>query len=284
MSKSKGNVIVPTEILDRFGADAVRWRAARARPGADSPFDEAQMKVGRRLAIKVLNVAKFAIALAGGAAGPGGQDGSAPARVTVPLDTAVLSALAEVVAQATAAFEAFDYSRALEVTERFFWTFCDDYVELVKERAYGEGVTSEAADSARAALSIAMSVQLRLLAPFLPYATEEAWSWWRTGSIHTSVWPEVAECATATAGDPEVLTDVAAALAGLRGAKTMAKVSMRAEVARAVVTGAPEQLDRVRAGLDDLRAAGRLRELDLVPGEAIGVRDVELAAVTGSTA
>jgi valyl-tRNA synthetase len=294
MSKSKGNVVVPTAILDTYGADAVRWRAATARPGADSPFDEAQMKVGRRLAVKVLNAAKFVI----GIVGQGIPDridqptdlitdlitdrvaDRTTDKVTAPLDTSMLTVLAAVVAEATTAFEAFDHSRALEVTERFFWTFCDDYVELVKERAYGgDGTADDGGESARSTLAVALSVQLRLLAPFLPYATEEAWSWWRVGSIHRTAWPEPAECATAIPGDPQVLIDVATALAGVRGAKTLAKVSMKADVARAEVIGPDEALARVRSAAADLRAAGRLLELDYAEGAELAVTAVELAAV-----
>ncbi|MFV0457736.1 MAG: valine--tRNA ligase [Actinomycetales bacterium] len=267
LSKSKGNAIVPDQVLARFGADAVRWRAAMARPGTDSPFDETQMKVGRRLAIKILNASKFVLGV--------GLDTDAQSAVSEPVDQSMLAALAAVVTEATAAYESFDYTRGLETTERFFWTFCDDYVELVKERAYGTG---PAAASAKAALALALSVQLRLLAPVLPYATEEAWSWWQAGSVHRAGWPTAAECGQGS-GDPAVLEAVASALAGIRGVKSQAKVSQRTEVSTVTVAAPQASLPLVRLGEDDLRAAGRVTgSIDYrEEGEEIRVVDVEIA-------
>jgi valyl-tRNA synthetase len=252
MSKSVGNVLTPAGLLERYGADAVRYWAARGRPGTDTAPDEAQMRVGRRLAVKLLNASRFVLGLPGQ---PGGKAG-AP---TAPLDLAMLAGLDAVAAAATASLEAAQWTTALERTEAFFWTFTDDYLELVKDRAYG-AAGEPAAASARAALAGALEVLLRLLAPYLPYATEEVWSWWRHGSVHQAPWPD-----RVTAGrgaDPLPLEAAGLVLGAVRRAKSEARLPLRAPVTRVVVAGTPERLAAVSATEPDLRAAGRIAIVD----------------------
>ncbi|WP_299447186.1 valine--tRNA ligase [uncultured Phycicoccus sp.] len=275
MSKSRGNVVTPEDLLKEHSADAVRYWAASGRLGADAAYDVGQIKVGRRLAIKVLNASKFALSF-------GAVEGELAPQITDPLDRSVLAALREVVEKATSGFEAWDYTRSLEATESFFWTFCDDYLELVKDRAYGSR-GDEAAASARATLRLALDVVLRLFAPVLPYVTEEVWSWTHEGSVHRAAWPTVSELPEG--GDPAVLAAVGAALAVVRKAKSEAKVGMRAEVPTATIVGPAATLEHVRAGEADLRAAGRLTgALDYAEGDEVAARDLELVPVAKHSA
>lgn len=251
MSKSKGNVVTPLPLLETHGADAVRYWAASGRPGTDTAVDDGQMKIGRRLAIKILNASKFTL-------GNLGEEIPPATAITERVDLDLLASLAQVVTKATDAFEGFDYAKALEVTEEFFWRFCDDYVELVKGRAYGDDAS---ADSAKAALSLALSVQLRLFAPFLPFVTEEVWHWFNDGSIHIAPWPTLESdfgplLNSFTPGESAVFDLISAILADIRRQKTQEKRSMRAGVKEIVVTDAQEKVDLLPLGLFDLSQAG----------------------------
>jgi valyl-tRNA synthetase len=271
LSKSKGNSEDdPHNLLTTFGSDAIRYWAANGRPGHDLSLDKNQMKVGRRLAIKVLNVSKFVLGIAG-------ERETSDSDITESLDRAMLTLLADVVDQATAGFEAYDYARALERTEAFFWTFCDDYVELVKGRAYGASGAGGAA-SANAALRRALSTLLRLLAPITPYVTEEAWSWWQDGSIHRAAWPDADEVRAAASDGDRLVAEVAGEVLGaVRKAKSEAQKSMRAPVDRVVVRDTGDRLDALRFALDDLKEAGSIKNLDLeLLRDASGPSEIEV--------
>ena len=267
MSKSKGNVVTPIEMFEQHSADAVRYWAANARLGVDAAFDEQQMRVGRRLAIKVLNASRFALALQG-----------SEGEVADPLDRSMLVRLAEVVDGSTRAFEAYEHARALELTERFFWGFTDDYLELVKSRAYGAH-GSAAAGSAISSLRLALSVLLRLFAPFLPYVTEEVWSWWRQGSIHRAPWPRAGELDAISAGADPIEYEVATWILGeVRRVKALNKVSLRAQVERVVVRDTGLKLQVLDGVERDLREAGNIAAIERVEAEEPSI-DIDLAQV-----
>jgi valyl-tRNA synthetase len=262
MSKSKGNVVTPMHLLQQYGSDAVRYWAASARPGVDTAFDEGQMKIGRRLAIKLLNASKFALGL-------GDAPAATAATIDRPVDRAMLAGLASLVEECTSAFDGYDYARSLERTEAFFWDFCDNYLELVKGRAYATQGESAAA-SARAALQLALETLLKLFAPFLPFATEEVWSWWRDGSVHASPWPD-ADAIGGLGGDAEVYPVAREVLGAARRAKTEAKRGLRAPIASARVTGTADQLAAVEAVRADLMEVANIAELTTVEGGELAV-------------
>ena len=269
MSKSKGNVVTPQAMLDDHGSDAVRYWAAPSKLGTDAAFDPQnpkQIKIGRRLAIKVLNAAKFVYGF-----------GDDVGEVSEPLDRDMLDKLAIVVEEATAAYDNFDHAKALDLTEAFFWTFTDDYLELVKERAYtGEGA---ARTSAITALRQALEIMLRLLAPVIPFATEEVWSWTHDDSIHRSPWPSNKEFDRGTGDtDQSGLLDLASeALIVLRRSKTDQKVAQKTAV-RSATLQAPAQLQQASA---DVKAVGKIERLTWAEGESIELLELELDSDNG---
>ena len=272
MSKSKGNVVTPNDLLVEHSSDAVRYWASSARLGTDAAFDTGMMKIGRRLAIKVLNAAKFVLSF---------EAPAADAKVTEPIDQSLLLNLAEVVRDATTAFENYDHTKALELAEKFFWNFTDDYLELVKERAYGQGgFNAEEQASALVALRQALLTLLRLFAPFLPFATDEVWSWWQVGkgSIHRSSWPTEAELIQGLdSSNLDLLPLASQALFGTRKAKSDAKASMKADVRSANLVAPTELIARLELLSPDLKAAGRIAELTFVSGEDLAITEVVLA-------
>ena len=269
MSKSKGNVVTPMHLLEEHGADAVRYWAASGRPGTDTAFEAKQMKNGRKLAVKLLNASKFALA-----------ELPPPApELAHPLDRALLARLAGVVEAATQSFEAYDYARALERTEAFFWWYCDYYVELVKGRRYDPDPA--VAGPASLALRASLSGFQRLFAPFLPFVCEEVWSWWQQGSVHRAPWPQARELAAlagaAGAREQSALEITADVLREVRKAKSQARQPMRAPVALVTVRDSEERLDALALGEDDLMQAGAIAAVERAPAEELSV-EVELAA------
>ena len=265
MSKSKGNVVTPADMLDQHGSDAVRYWAASSRLGTDAAFDPqnpTQIKIGRRLAIKVLNASKFILSF----------EAPEDTPVTNPLDLSMLETLNGVIGTATEALSSYDHAKALEAAESFFWTFTDDYLELVKERAYNQDHPEQA--SAAAALNQALSVFLRLFAPVLPFATEEAWSWFNDDSIHRSAWPTAPE---EPVGDPAVLVAASEALIGIRRAKTEASASQKTEVITATIAAPEAQISLLEQSHDDLKAVGRIAELSFEEAAELSISHIELA-------
>jgi valyl-tRNA synthetase len=275
MSKSKGNVVTPKGLLEEHGSDGVRYWAASGRPGTDTAFDTGQMKVGRRLAIKLLNASKFVLSRPE----PRG-------RVTAAVDRGLLTKLARLVSESTADLDNYNYARVLERSETFFWAFCDDYLELVKGRRYGDQ-GPELAASANGALFSALSVLLRLFAPFLPFVTEEVWSWWQEGSVHRAAWPSPDEllAACTPAGDDargvEALEFASAVLGSIRKKKSEEQRPLKTRVARAVVSAPASQLALLPDVERDLRASGLIDRLESVAAESFAV-DVQLADDTAS--
>jgi valyl-tRNA synthetase len=262
MSKSKGNVVTPGALLEKFSTDAVRYWSARARLGTDALMDESVFSIGKRLTTKMFNAAKLVLSYTADV-GP----------ITHELDRAFCRRLRELVDSVSVAYEAFDYSLGLRKTEEFFWgEFTDTYLEFAKARARGErGPALQT--SAIAALRMGLSVVVRLLAPVLPYVTEEIWSWSFAAesgqrSVHTAPWPnsdefhEISEPA-----DPECVVAAAAFYSVFNRYRADKAMSRRTWVSFARIAGPASAVRTLEPIMDDLATTLNIRRWEFVAQE-----------------
>jgi valyl-tRNA synthetase len=261
MSKSKGNVVLPTDVLDQWGSDAVRYWASSARLGVDPAADPKVMKEGRRLATKIRNAAR----LIQGYEGEAGESSH-------PLDRALIARLRVLIHEVTVRWEDWDHAGALGATETWFWgDLCDNYLELSKARAYAGD------PSALRTLRVALDVVLRMFAPYVPYITEEVWNAGRTEtqSIHTTSWPTADELPQTE--DDGLFDAVVEVLTQARRAKSEAKVSVRFPVKRLEVRGPRRQISVLEEAMGDIDSTLNVAEHELVPEEGA---DRILASIT----
>jgi valyl-tRNA synthetase len=263
MSKSKGNVVTPIHLLDEFGSDSVRYWSASARLGVDTAFDQNILKVGKRLVTKIYNASKFVLS-------QGGEKGE----VSHPLDLAFLKNLESTVKNTTEHFESNEFAKALSEAESFFWNyFTDTYLELAKMRARGEdaGFSRKEQSSAITSLRYGLNVLLRLMAPFVPYITEEVWSWVyreenQSISIHKAPWPttqEIHKIGNTLPDDSKAFDQAVRALELIQKRKTQDQVSMGRRVSNLVLASKAETWKDFESIQKDVFAAGRVERFEL---------------------
>lgn len=254
MSKSKGNIIEPQKVIEKYSADGIRYWAGSSKFGEDMDYQEKDVKTGEKFVMKLWNASRFA--------GMHLQDYT-PGKVTQQTDRWVLAKLAKAIKAATDSFDKYDYAHAKAAIEKFFWQeFCDNYLELVKGRLY-EPKKPDEKTSAQTTIYTCLYSLLRLFAPFTPFITEEIYQsmFKQEGhkSIHIAGWPEPPE----RDEQAELAGDVAVeVLAAVRKKKSEAKQSMKAPVKRLVI-----QADADLKGiLEDLKATANAETIEL--GEA----------------
>jgi len=272
MSKSKGNVVTPMHLLEEYGADAVRYWSANARLGTDTAFDTNVLKVGKRLVTKLFNAGKFVL-----------MQSAEPTPITNSLDLAFLSQLRALVEKASENFEKYEHALALGEIERFFWRgLTDNYLELVKARSRSE-TDIEGRGSAVATLRLALKVLLRLFAPFVPYITEEVWSWAfaeETGSksIHVAQWPQLSEFPTG--GDDAPFETAIAALSTINKGKSESSVSVGRSITSLKLAANSATAAIYKTVEADVLGACRAPSCEVVIKDSLEANQFELLAVT----
>ena len=267
MSKSKGNVVTPIDLLSKHSSDAVRYWAARAKLGYDIAFEEQVMDQGRKLVMKIFNASKFVANIVGQSnVNPTTDD--IYANITNPTDKAWLTKISNLVEASIKSFNNLDYYLSLEATEKGFWDFCDNYLELVKARAY-----NEEDKSAVSALIITIETFLKLFAPFCPFITEEvfqcrAWKKEEEKSIHNQPWPKVESYKAMIAEDYALYEALVVISSDIRKAKTEAGKNLKTPVKELVINAPTHLIEQIKQSEQDIVNVGHVNSENITYKEA----------------
>lgn len=253
MSKSKGNVIEPQQVFEKYGADALRFWAAGSKLGEDLDYQEKDLITGKKFMTKLQNATRFAFL------NLKNYKHNKPKKLE-KIDELFLIKLNNLIRICTETFEEYKYSRAKIETEKFFWNlFCDNYLEIIKKRIYN--TTGNRKLSAQYTLYHSLLSILKLIAPIMPFITEDIYQTYfkkteKESSIHLCEWPEV----KGKIGETSELDLFINILSKVRQEKTKAKKPMNAEIVLTISKEDKKKIAEMAQDLKDVANAKEIRE------------------------
>ncbi len=277
MSKSKGNVTTPMHLIEKYSSDAVRYWAGRARLGIDAAFEEKVMEQGKKLCTKFFNASKFVFNIVKSS----GIDINADyiTSITNPLDRAWIVKMANAITISRKSFEANDYVAALEATEKLFWDFCDNYLEIVKGRAYSQENTS-----AVATLMLSIDLFCLMFAPFLVFITEEVYQmrpWGNdTKSIHAHSYPN-ADKYKSMGENYDLYTVIVSVVEQARKVKAGQQCSVKTPITSITIVGRESDVKYIQLAQEDLKKVLNIQNNDIlfdIKDEEINIKNIELGS------
>lgn len=274
MSKSKGNVIAPQKIFEKFSADALRFWASGAKLGDDVPYQEKDLVTGRKTVTKLWNASKFALMHL--------EDFTEYSGDLKLMDAWILSKINRIIKSCTLSMDKYEYSKTKQEADNFFWNIlCDNYLEISKDRLYNPEIRGvKERKSAQFALYHSLISVLKLFAPILPHITDEIYSLYfaekeNCKSIHISSWPKANE--DLINDEIEKTGDVFVSILGaVRRYKSEKSLSLKAELEKIVIECPNELKVSLEKTFDDLKSSTKAKEIEFGTGD-IEVGDLKIA-------
>jgi len=262
MSKSKGNVVVPNDLIEQYGADAVRYWAANARLGTDTANDEQVFKVGKKLVVKIFNASKFVLN------NYHEIDEIEIKNIKNNLDKSIIYIFNDYLNKITDSLDKFQFAEALNSIEDFFWNyFTDNYIELVKNRR----MLGNASDSLSASTTLILILEnlLKLFAPFVPMITEEIWTTMHpeSKSIHIQDWPKSLNIEFGNISSKE-FEAAKEAISSVRKGKTSLGIGLGKEIEKIKIITNAEKQSTIKEILSDLKDASRASKIEIETDES----------------